>query len=84
MAARAARLASGKDVLEVACGPGIGLGYLQRRAARVVGGDYVIHFSVDPVAPRTAEFERLEPLGSLTQHFYFSFGWRRITFVHHF
>jgi ubiquinone/menaquinone biosynthesis C-methylase UbiE len=29
----------GKDVLEVACGAGQGLGYLIRRAKRVVGGD---------------------------------------------
>lgn len=29
----------GKDVLEVACGPGQGLGYLQKKAKRVVGGD---------------------------------------------
>lgn len=29
-----------KDVLEVACGPGIGLGYLGRQARRIVGGDY--------------------------------------------
>ena len=35
----AADIASGHDVLEVACGPGIGLGYLARGARRVVGGD---------------------------------------------
>jgi SAM-dependent methyltransferase len=35
----AAELTAGRDVLEVACGPGIGLGYLARRARRVVGGD---------------------------------------------
>jgi SAM-dependent methyltransferase len=35
----AARYSVGKDVLEVACGPGIGLGYLARGARRVVGGD---------------------------------------------
>src|SRR5262245_36404818 len=35
----AARLAAGKDVLEVACGSGQGLGYLAGRARRVVGGD---------------------------------------------
>lgn len=29
-----------KDVLEVACGAGLGLGYLARFAKRVVGGDY--------------------------------------------
>lgn len=33
-------LAEGKDVLEVACGPGIGLGYLASKARRVIGGDY--------------------------------------------
>lgn len=30
----------GKDVLEVACGSGQGLGYLAKTARRVVGGDY--------------------------------------------
>jgi SAM-dependent methyltransferase len=35
----AARHAAGKDVLEVACGVGNGLGYLARFAQRVVGGD---------------------------------------------
>jgi ubiquinone/menaquinone biosynthesis C-methylase UbiE len=34
-----ASLAAGKDVLEVACGSGGGLGYLARQARRVVGGD---------------------------------------------
>lgn len=36
----AATHCAGKDVLEVACGPGIGLGYLERSARVVVGGDY--------------------------------------------
>jgi ubiquinone/menaquinone biosynthesis C-methylase UbiE len=36
----AADLSEGRDVLEVACGPGPGLGYLATRARRVVGGDY--------------------------------------------
>lgn len=35
----AAHWCVGKDVLEVACGSGQGLGYLARRARRVVGGD---------------------------------------------
>lgn len=35
----AAELTAGCDVLEVACGPGIGLGYVARGARRVVGGD---------------------------------------------
>jgi SAM-dependent methyltransferase len=35
----AARLAEGRDVLEVACGSGPGLGYLAKHARRVVGGD---------------------------------------------
>jgi len=34
------RLTKGKDVLELACGPGVGLGCLGRTARRVVGGDY--------------------------------------------
>jgi len=36
----AASLSVGRDVLEVACGAGPGLGYLASKAARVVGGDY--------------------------------------------
>lgn len=35
----AGRFSDGKDVLEVACGPGLGLGYLATRAKRVIGGD---------------------------------------------
>ena len=35
----AGELAAGKDVLELACGSGIGLGHLATRARRVVGGD---------------------------------------------
>lgn len=35
----AAELATGKDLLELACGPGVGLGYLGQTARRVVGGD---------------------------------------------
>ena len=34
------RYAAGKRVLEVACGAGLGLGYLARTASGVVGGDY--------------------------------------------
>lgn len=36
----AARFCRGKDVLEVACGTGLGLGVLARYARGVVGGDY--------------------------------------------
>ncbi len=36
----AASVSSGKDVLEVACGPGLGLGYLLKTARVLVGGDY--------------------------------------------
>ncbi len=36
----AADLAQGKDVLELGCGPGMGLGLLARKARRVVGGDF--------------------------------------------
>ncbi len=38
--AYAAGYCDGKAVLEVACGAGQGLGYLAKRARRVVGGDY--------------------------------------------
>jgi ubiquinone/menaquinone biosynthesis C-methylase UbiE len=36
----ASRYCAGKRVLEVACGPGLGLGYLSKHAAFIVGGDY--------------------------------------------
>jgi ubiquinone/menaquinone biosynthesis C-methylase UbiE len=36
----AGQYATGKRVLEVACGAGLGLGYLARKAESVVGGDY--------------------------------------------
>lgn len=36
----AAKYVQGKEVLEVGCGPGLGLGYLAKRAKRIVGGDY--------------------------------------------
>ncbi len=37
--ATAATFCDDKDVLEVACGPGFGLGYLAKKARRVVAGD---------------------------------------------
>ncbi len=36
----ASRVIAGRDVLEVACGPGVGLGHLARTARVVIGGDY--------------------------------------------
>ena len=36
----AAQLANDKDVLELGCGPGLGLGHLAKSARRVVGGDF--------------------------------------------
>ena len=36
----ASSFAEGRDVLEVACGAGLGLGYIARKARKVVGGDY--------------------------------------------
>lgn len=36
----AAQLAKGKEVLELACGPGIALGYLAQTASRVAAGDF--------------------------------------------
>lgn len=38
--AHAARYCSGKDILEIACGSGQGLGYIGAHARRVVAGDY--------------------------------------------
>jgi SAM-dependent methyltransferase len=39
----AAHYATNKRVLEVACGAGLGLGYLGRVARSIVGGDYTAH-----------------------------------------
>ena len=39
----ASQFCTGKDILEVACGAGQGLGYLGRRAKKVIGGDYTEH-----------------------------------------
>ena len=39
----AGAICEGNDVLEVACGAGQGLGYLAKKARRVVGGDYTEH-----------------------------------------
>ena len=36
----ASKFVPGKQVLEVGCGPGLGLGCLSQRAERVIGGDY--------------------------------------------
>jgi len=36
----ASQFVEGKRVLEVGCGPGLGLGYLSRKAQRVIGSDY--------------------------------------------
>lgn len=38
--AYAAQFCSGKDALEIGCGPGIGLGLLKAHARTLVGGDY--------------------------------------------
>ena len=43
----AAQLSEGRDVLEVACGGGPGLGYLLKRARRVFGGDYTQRLLVE-------------------------------------
>ena len=36
----ASNFSQGRDVLEVACGAGLGLGYLAKKANSVIGGDY--------------------------------------------
>ena len=36
----ASQFVAGKQVLELGCGPGLGLGYLSQSATRVIGGDY--------------------------------------------
>ncbi len=55
----AGELAVGKEVLEVACGSGIGLGHLASRAKRVVGGDY---------DPKNAEIARQQYQGQIEVH----------------
>jgi ubiquinone/menaquinone biosynthesis C-methylase UbiE len=53
--AYAASMCSGKDVLEVACGSGPGLGYLARTARIVVGGDLtwnLLHVAHSHYGPR--------------------------------
>ena len=52
----AGRIAEGKDVLEVACGSGIGLGHLAHRANKVVGVDY---------DPKLAELARRQYAGRI-------------------
>ena len=55
----AGALACEKDVLEVACGSGIGLGHLAARAKRVVGGD---------CDPKLAELARRQYNGRIAVH----------------
>ncbi len=38
----ASSFVKGNEILEVGCGPGLGLGYLRKTARRLVGGDYTI------------------------------------------
>ena len=56
----AAAFCEGRDVLEVACGPGMGLGYLAQRARRVIGADYTESFLQ---RARQHYMERIELLG---------------------
>jgi SAM-dependent methyltransferase len=59
-----ATLAKGRDVLEVACGGGAGLGYLAKNARRVIGGDYTA-----PLLARAARYYQGEiPLLRLDAH----------------
>jgi lipopolysaccharide/colanic/teichoic acid biosynthesis glycosyltransferase/ubiquinone/menaquinone biosynthesis C-methylase UbiE len=52
----AGQFALGKDVLEIACGSGIGLGHLAHHARRVVGGEY---------DPKLAEIARQQYCGQI-------------------
>lgn len=60
----AASFCKGKDVLEVACGAGQGVGYLARVASRVVGGDIDesnLRFAVERYRERAnIEFRRID------------------------
>jgi len=60
----AATLAEGRDVLEVACGCGPGLGYLAQRARRVIGGDYTAPL----LAQANRHYKETIPLVRLDAH----------------
>lgn len=61
----AANFSEGKDLLEVACGSGQGLGYLAKRAKWVLGGDYTENLIM--VAKRY--YQERVPLLRLDAHF---------------
>ena len=52
-----AQYCAGKDVLEVACGSGAGLGYIARTAASVAGGDYSLSILAGPRAHYGGRFD---------------------------
>lgn len=59
----ASQYTEGKEVLEVACGPGQGLGYLAKNAKRVVGGDIdenCLRFAQDHYADDERQIELLK------------------------
>jgi len=62
--AHAKARAIGKDVLEVGCGPGQGLGFLAASARRVVGGDY----SASLVSSAHAQYNGRIPVVRLDAH----------------
>jgi ubiquinone/menaquinone biosynthesis C-methylase UbiE len=57
-------LSDGRDVLEVACGAGQGLGYLKRGARRVVGGD----FTAALLRLARRQYQHRQPLVQLDAH----------------
>jgi len=61
----ASNFAEGKDVLEVACGAGQGLGYLAKRAKLVLGGDYTENL----VRVAKRYYQERVPLLRLDAHF---------------
>lgn len=60
----AARFCEDKDVLEVACGSGQGLGYLAQKARWVVGGDY----TRDLIRLAQTHYQSRVPLARLDAH----------------
>ena len=62
----AAMQATGKRVLEVACGPGRGLGIIAHRARFMVGGDYSFplasHLEFTPFDIHTVVLMKSQPL----------------------
>lgn len=61
----ASQFCTGREVLEAACGAGLGLGFLEKCSKRVVGGDIDddnLHYARRQYQGRSVEIERLDAL----------------------